>query len=350
MKEINIIHELSNRIKRPINLMEVCGTHTVAIFKSGIKSLLPPSLKLLSGPGCPVCVTAIEDIDRAVAYSLLDDVILTTFGDMLRVPGSNKSLMSAKAEGGHIEIVYSPLDSLNIAIKHKAKKIVFFSAGFETTAPLAAATLLEAEKRGISNFFLYSVHKLVPPALEVLLNSDDVRIDGFILPGHVSSIIGSKPYQFMIEKYKVPSVITGFKAEDIVGGIMMLLKQIYEGKPSVEIQYKSSVKPEGNQKAVDYMYQVFEPADSYWRGIGNLKNSGLKLKNEWMNRDSEKIIPLQVNSSPEPKGCQCGLILRGIKTPPECPLFEKVCSPENPVGACMVSTEGSCAAYFKYGR
>lgn len=348
MKEIDIIRELASRIKKPINLMEVCGTHTVAIFKSGIKSILPSNIKLLSGPGCPVCVTSIEDIDRAIEYSLLDDVILTTFGDMLRVPGSKRSLIQAKAEGAHIEIVYSPLDSLNIAMKNHDKRITFFSAGFETTAPLTAATLLEAEKKGINNFLLYSVHKLVPPALEVLLDSEDVKIDGFILPGHVSAIIGSSPYDFLVTKYNIPSVITGFKAEDILTGIMMLLKQIFEDKPSVQIQYKSSVRVEGNPKAIDFMNQVFAPSDSYWRGIGLLKNSGLKIKDIYSHRDSEKVIPLQINPSAEPKGCQCGLILRGIKTPPECPLFAKVCNPENPVGACMVSTEGSCSAYYKY--
>ncbi|MCX8070584.1 MAG: hydrogenase formation protein HypD, partial [Thermodesulfovibrionales bacterium] len=304
MKEIEIINELASRIKRQINLMEVCGTHTVAIFKSGIKSLLPHNLKLLSGPGCPVCVTAIEDIDRAIEYSFLDDVILATFGDMIRVPGSKRSLMQAKAEGAHIEIVYSPLDSLNLAVKNPDKKIVFFSAGFETTAPLAAATVLESEKKGIKNFLLYSVHKLVPPALEVLLDSDDVKIDGFILPGHVSSIIGSLPYEFLVTKHKVPSVITGFKAEDILTGIMMFLRQIYEQKPSVEIQYKTSVRPEGNPKAILIMNQVFETSDSYWRGIGMLKNSGLKIKDSYTHRDSEKVVPLKVISSPEPKGCQ----------------------------------------------
>ncbi len=328
--------------------MEVCGTHTVAIFRHGIRSLLPEGLKLLSGPGCPVCVTSIKDIDTAIAIARRGDAILTTFGDMMRVPGGKQSLMEVRAEGADIRIVYSPLDSLKIAKENKDKKVVFFSAGFETTAPSAAATVAEAERLGIPNFYLYSVHKVVPPALEALLVSEDVRIDGFILPGHVSTIIGTMPYKFIPEKYSIPCAVTGFDADDIFGGIAMLLKQIIEGKASVEVEYKTVVKEEGNPKAIHFIEDVFEPSDSYWRGIGMIPGSGLRLRDKWAHRDAEKVYDLEVPDIAEPRGCMCGLVLRGIKMPSECPLFAKVCTPDKPVGACMVSSEGSCAAYYRY--
>ena len=345
---IDIVKNLFGRVGRPLNFMEVCGTHTVAIFRHGIRSILPDGLKLLSGPGCPVCVTSIRDIDTAIAIARSDDAILTTFGDMMRVPGGKQSLMEVRAEGADIRIVYSPLDSLKIAKENPGKKVVFFSAGFETTAPSAAATVSEAERMGIPNFFLYSVHKVVPPALEALLLSDDVRIDGFILPGHVSTIIGTKPYRFISEKYSIPCAVTGFSANDILGGIAMLLKQTIEGKASVEVEYKTVVREEGNPKAVKFIEDVFEPCDSYWRGIGIIPGSGLKLRKSWKHRDAEAVFTLEVPDIAEPKGCMCGLVLRGVKMPSECPLFAKVCNPDKPVGACMVSSEGSCAAYYRY--
>ncbi len=348
METIRLIAHLAGKIGRPLNIMEVCGTHTVAIFKSGIKSILPENISLLSGPGCPVCVTSVEDIDRAIAYAIKEGQILATFGDMMRVPGSRLSLLQAKAEGAHIEVVYSPMDCIRLAQGYSDKRVIFFAAGFETTAPLAAATLYEAERLGVKNLLFYSVHKLVPPALKVLLDSEDVKIDGFILPGHVSAIIGSGPYQFIPTQYGVPCVISGFKADEILTSIYMLLKQIYDRRPAVEIQYASVVRPEGNEKALEFIERFFDASDSYWRGIGLLKASGLRLKGEWSHRDSEKAIPLKVESLPEPKGCQCGLVLRGIKSPPQCPLFAKTCTPQRPVGACMGSSEGSCAAYYKY--
>lgn len=349
---IDLIKNFYNKIGRPINLMEVCGTHTVAIFKHGIRSLLPEGLRLLSGPGCPVCVTSIKDIDKAIALSMLDNAILCTFGDMMRVPSRKKSLSEAKAEGADIRIVYSPLDCLNIAKENGNKKVIFFSAGFETTTPSVAGTLFEAERQKIDNFYIYSVNKLVPPALDILLQSDEINIDGFILPGHVSTIIGIHPYEFIAEKYKKASVITGFKADDILTGIVMLLKQIAEGRAAVEIQYKSVVTETGNQRAVDFINEFFEPCDSYWRGIGLLPNSGLRLREKYRHRDAEVVFNIDVPEAQDDYyklgGCQCGLVLRGIKIPSECPLFGKACTPEKPVGACMVSTEGSCAAYYKY--
>ncbi|MEK7267641.1 MAG: hydrogenase formation protein HypD, partial [Nitrospirota bacterium] len=271
------LKNLTEQIGKPVRLMEVCGTHTVAIFRQGVRELLPDGLSLISGPGCPVCVTAVEDIEKAMEISRKENVIFTTFGDMMRVPGIKKNLSETKAEGADIRVLYSPIDALKIASENKDKKIVFFATGFETTSPSVAATLFEAEKRGISNFYIYSVHKLVPPALDALLGSGEVKIDGFILPGHVSTIIGSKPYNFITEKYLKPSVITGFEAGDILQGINMLLEQIASNRAEVEIQYKKVVREEGNPKAVALINEYFEPCDAYWRGIGTIPLSGLKL-------------------------------------------------------------------------
>ena len=345
---INAIRDIFGHIGRPVNLMEVCGTHTVAIFRHGIRGLLPHGLRLLSGPGCPVCVTSIRDIDTAIAIAKRDEAILTTFGDMLRVSGGRQSLLDARAEGADIRVVYSPLDSLRLAAANKDRMVVFFAAGFETTAPLTAVTVTEAERLGIENFCVFDVHKVVPPAIDALLASGDVRIDGFILPGHVSTIIGSKPYRFIADKYSVPAVITGFEANDILGGIAFLLRQILEGRASVEIEYKSAVKDEGNLAAIQFMNDVFEPSDSYWRGIGPIPGSGLRMRNIWMHRDAEELFHPEVSEIREPRGCMCGQVLRGLLMPHDCPLFARTCTPDNPVGACMVSSEGSCAAYFRY--
>ncbi|MCD5411932.1 hydrogenase formation protein HypD [Thermodesulfovibrionales bacterium] len=345
---IDLIKDLFGKIGSPVNLMEVCGTHTTAIFKHGIKALLPEGLKLLSGPGCPVCVTPIKDIDKVIAISMRNDVILATFGDMIRVPGGEKSLSKAKAEGADIRIIYSPLDCLDIGKENKDKKVVFFSAGFETTAPSVAATIFEADRLGVDNFYVYSAHKLVPPALEALLQSGNAMIDGFMLPGHVCTIIGNRPYEFIPAKYSKPCVITGFGAEDILAGIAMLLKQAIDGRAAVEIQYRSVVRVDGNQRAKDFINEYFGVCSSYWRGIGLIDNSGLRLSEKRRHRDAERVFDIDVIDYPEPSGCQCGLVLQGIKIPPECPLFGKSCTPERPVGACMVSSEGSCAAYYKY--
>lgn len=347
---IKAIEKLSKKLSKQVSLMEVCGTHTVSIFRHGIRSLLPSNIKLLSGPGCPVCVTPVQDIDRVLYIASQPGIILVTFGDMMRVPGSNGSFYKAKAEGLDIRIVYSPLEALNIAEQNRDKKIVFFAVGFETTSPSIAATLFEAERQGIKNFYIYSVHKLVPPALELLVNTEELRLDGFILPGHVSTIIGSEVYEFIPLKYKKACVITGFDADDILQAIAMLLRQIIQGKPKVEIQYKEAVRKHGNPRAMEFIYKYFEISDSNWRGIGVIPKSGLKLKKEYSYRDAEVVFDIPEIQSKEPKGCQCGFVLRGIKLPPECPLFAKICTPENPAGACMVSSEGSCAAYYKYGR
>jgi hydrogenase expression/formation protein HypD len=346
------IQKLSDRLGRTLNLMEVCGTHTVAIFRHGIRDVLPHNIRLISGPGCPVCVTSVKDVDIAVELAQTTGVVLATFGDMMRVPGGEHSLYDAKARGGDIRVVYSPLDALNIARQESDKKVIFFATGFETTSPLAAGTLLAAEKEGIENFLVHPVHKLVPPALRALLDSGETAIDGLILPGHVSTIIGLQPYGFLASEYRVPSVVTGFDARDILEGIFMLLSQMDKGTPAVENQYGKVVREEGNPRAVEVTYDFYEPADVYWRGIGEIPGSGLVLREKYRHRDALSVLGLDIKAvpdRPEPKGCSCGEVLRGIKIPTDCPLFGKRCTPDRPVGACMVSTEGSCAAYYKYG-
>lgn len=345
---IEAIKELMVSLGRPVKLMEVCGTHTVAIFRHGIRDLLPREIKLLSGPGCPVCVTSIRDVDTIIEIARQHDSIVTTFGDMMRVPGNRQSLFEAKAEGGDIRIVYSPLDALKLAEKTPGRNVVFFATGFETTSPLVAGTLAEAESKGIQNFSIYSVHKTVPPALSALLNAPEVQIDGFILPGHVSTIIGLKPYAFLAADYCKPSVVTGFDAMDILNGVLMLLRQIADNRAAVENAYAKVVREEGNSRAVSLLQEFFEPEDAYWRGIGILPNSGLKLKEKYSHRDIMKKYTITVPDGREPKACSCGDVLKGIKIPTECALFGKACTPDKPVGACMVSTEGSCAAYYKY--
>jgi hydrogenase expression/formation protein HypD len=349
MKEVvRRIRDLMSSLGGPLSLMEVCGTHTVAIFRQGIRQVLPAGIRLLSGPGCPVCVTAIRDVDKAVAIAKHDRVVLATFGDMMRVPGSKKTLFDAKAEGGDVRIVYSPLDALKTAEENPEKNVVFFATGFETTSPSVAGTIMEAERKGIDNFFIYPVHKTVPPALKALLASGEVRVDGFILPGHVSTIIGSRPYEFIAEKYRKPSVITGFDAGDILTGVMMLLEQVSAGRPEVEIQYTRVVRKEGNPKAIAMLEEFFEAEDAEWRGIGTIPGSGLRLRKKYSHRDIRTVFDPEVTPAGEPPACSCGDVLKGIKIPSDCKLFGKACTPDKPVGACMVSAEGSCAAYYKY--
>ena len=341
---------LTKKINRPLKLMEVCGTHTVEIFRHGVRDVIPGEISLLSGPGCPVCVTSIRDVDTALAIAKMPGTILATFGDMMRVPGGKESLLEARSGGATIQIVYSPMDALQFAKREKGKEVVFFATGFETTSPLIAATVLEAEKDGSRNFSLYSAHKLVPPALKALLDSPDVHVDGFLLPGHVSTIIGKQPYAFIPERYRKPSVITGFEATDIIEGILMLLRQIAREQPAVEIQYTSAVRDDGNPKALAMLEQCFEPAHAYWRGIGEIPASGLKLREPYRAFDANVRFQPEIEDHPEPSRCSCGDILRGVRIPPECDLFGTGCTPDSPVGACMVSTEGSCAAYYKYNR
>lgn len=335
--------------ERPLRLMEVCGTHTVAIFKAGIRQLLPETVELVSGPGCPVCVTPNEYLDTAIAYSKNPQVIIATFGDMLKVPGSTSSLAAQKAEGADIRILYSPMESLEIAIANPDKKVIFLAVGFETTAPLAAATVLMAKEAGIKNFYVLSAHKLVPPALRVLLMAEDTHVDGFLLPGHVSAMIGMRPYEFLIDEFHMPSVIAGFEPLDILQSIYMLVKQIDEKTPKLGNQYRRIALPAGNEVACQTLYKVYQTADAEWRGIGNLPDSGLSIRENYGAFDARTNIPVTVEALKEHVGCRCGQVLRGTILPTACPLFGKTCRPEHPVGSCMVSVEGTCAAWYKYG-
>jgi len=334
---------------RKASLMEVCGTHTVAIFRSGLAKLLPPGIRLLSGPGCPVCVTSNSYIDRAIALARLKDATVVTFGDMFRVPGSTSSLEKEKAQGADVRMVYSPIDSLGIAERKPERNVVFLGVGFETTTPAVAATILEARRRGLRNFFVLCGHKVVPPALQALASDRDLGIDGFILPGHVSTILGSRPYEFLAKERRLPCVIAGFEPVDVAQAVLMLARQLAEGRADVEIQYRRSVRPEGNPKALAVMDQVLRPCDSTWRGIGLIPGSGLELRPDYSDFDARRI-PVTVEPERTEKGCICGAILRGVKSPKECPLFGTVCTPEEPVGACMVSSEGTCAAHHRYAR
>jgi hydrogenase expression/formation protein HypD len=328
--------------------MEVCGTHTVSIFRSGIRSVLPPTISLLSGPGCPVCVTDQTEIDAFIELSKVDDVIIATFGDLMRVPGTTASLQKQRAEGKDIRVVYSTMDALEIARKNPDRKVVFLGVGFETTAPTIAAAIYSADQLQVDNFSVLSAHKLVPPALEALMTTENVMIDGFILPGHVSVIIGEKGYLPFCNNHQIPCVIAGFEPTDILQAISMLVTQIENGTPKLENAYSRAVTREGNTKAQKMLEDVFEPADARWRAIGVIRRSGLKIRQKYERHDAGRRFDIEVSGSMDPKGCACGEILTGTKTPPECPLYKTVCTPIDPVGPCMVSTEGTCAAYYKY--
>jgi len=343
-----VIRKIKSLSCEKFNFMEVCGTHTVTIFRSGIKELLQDDINLISGPGCPVCVTSVHDLDKAIAIAKLDDVILTTFGDMLRVPGTSSSLERERSEKRDIRIVYSVMDAVNLAIHNPDRIIVFLAIGFETTAPTIASSVMEASSIGLKNFFILSLHKLITPAMKALLDMGEVNIHGFLCPGHVSSIIGSVPYQFIAQDYKVPCVITGFEPLDVLQGIYLLLIQRRDGKSWVDIQYSRGVPREGNPTALKLMDEVFEVCDAEWRGLGVIPSSGLKLRREYSAFNVENKFDISVEESREPSGCICGDVLRGAKSPPQCILFGRKCTPENPVGPCMVSSEGTCAAYYKY--
>ncbi|HGJ65497.1 TPA: hydrogenase formation protein HypD [bacterium] len=345
-----IVSSIQAESTKEVRLMEVCGTHTVAIFRSGIKNILPKNISLISGPGCPVCVTPNLDIDTAIEIAKLDDVIFTTFGDMIRVPGSFSNLENERANGADVRVVYSSLDALNIANHNPDRKVVFFGIGFETTSPTIASAILSAQNKGVRNFFVLSSHKLIPPAMKMLLEAGEVKIDGFICPGHVSTIIGSKVYDFIAEEYNVPCAIAGFEPIDILQAILMLIRQINDGKPKVEIGYSRAVRPEGNITALNILNDVFDISDARWRGFGIVPSSGLTVKDKYCQFDAKKVFIVNVEPENEPKGCLCGEVLRGVKTPIECAFFANSCTPDNPIGPCMVSSEGTCSSYFKYGK
>ncbi len=349
-KMLGAVFDAASGMPGPVRIMEVCGTHTTAAAKMGLRDRLPPSIELLSGPGCPVCVSPASFISHAVRCAENTGVIVATFGDMMRVPSCGTSLEKQKGKGADIRVVYSPTDALSLAEENRKKKVVFLGVGFETTAHAVAACVEEASIRGIENFSVLCGHKTMPRAMEALLKDPEAKISGFICPGHVSAVIGADPYNFIPEKYKLPCVIAGFEPADILQAVFMLCRQIASGKPVVEVQYSRAVRREGNQKAVAAMYRVFEPADSVWRGMGKIPLSGLKFRGEFSRFDAAGLFSLDAVSDEEPEGCLCGEILKGKALPRECRLFGRECTPSNPEGACMVSSEGACAANFLYGR
>jgi len=344
-----LVNRIHHNSKRHIRLMEFCGGHTVTIMKHGIRQLLPETVEMLSGPGCPVCVTAHQDLDKAIALAREPEVIIASFGDMLRVPGSYSSLQKVRADGADVRVVYSTLDALQIAKENPEKSVVFIGIGFETTAPTIAASVIQAKKEGIVNYYVLSLHKLCPPVIKALLDSGEVRLDGLICPGHVSAVIGSHPWEFAARDYGIGGVVSGFEPLDVLQSVEMLVDQLEKGEPRVEIAYRRGVRPEGNLRAQELMDTVFEPSPANWRGMGEVPESGLRLREEYQRFDAELRFDFDPGPTVEPRGCICGDILRGVKTPLECKLFRGACTPEHPVGPCMVSSEGSCASYYHYG-
>jgi hydrogenase expression/formation protein HypD len=342
------ISRLAEKIGRPIRLMEVCGTHTVAIFRSGLRARLPRSLALISGPGCPVCVTAQGDIDLAIALADRADVIVATYGDMMRVPGNKSSLDREAAKARSVNVVYSAADCIDIALANPTKKVVFLSVGFETTAPATAAMLKRAKSEKIYNLFILALNKVVPPALRALTASPRLTLDGFILPGHVSVIIGSEPYRFIADDLRIACAITGFSPRDIIAGIRMLLSQIADNRAEVAIQYDGVVRPEGNPTALAMLADVFDTADAEWRGLGVIPASGLIPNAEYRDFDASQALEFERPKSTPIAGCLCGDVLAGFIAPPDCPHFRRACTPETPLGPCMVSSEGTCGAYFRH--
>ena len=334
----------------PVNLMEVCGTHTMAIARAGIRSVLPEQVKLLSGPGCPVCVTPAEVIDQILDLAMEPGVILTSYGDMLRVPGSTPgdSLLRRRALGARVEIVYSPVDAIEIAKQNPTREVVFLGVGFETTAPGTAAALLTARDAGVKNFTVWSLLKRVEPALRALMGLEGFDVQGFLCPGHVATIIGEEGFRFLPEEYGMPAVISGFEPEDILLSVYRLLRQIRDGAPRVENEYTRAVSRDGNVLAQRMLERAFEPRTDLWRGLGQIEQSGLGLREELRDYDAQARFGLEELPAPKPTACRCGQVITGRMSPADCPLFGKRCTPEDPVGPCMVSSEGACAAAYKY--
>jgi hydrogenase expression/formation protein HypD len=356
-KAEGLLHEIQNLCRdakflaSPIKIMEICGGHTHSIFKYGIEDILPDTIELIHGPGCPVCVMPKGRLDDAITIAENPQVIFTTFGDAMRVPGSKHSLLQAKAKGADIRMVYSPLDSLKIAKENPDKEVVFFAIGFETTAPSTAFTILQAAEENIKNFSMFCNHVLVIPALKALLDNPDLQLDGFIGPGHVSTIIGTEPYQFISQQYHKPIVVSGFEPLDILQSVWMLLRQLVENRCEVENQYNRLVQTEGNKVALAAINQVFAARETFeWRGLGDMPYSGLKIRPEYAQFDTEVKFTIPNLKVADHKACQCGEILKGVLKPWQCKVFGTACTPETPIGTCMVSSEGACAAYYKYGR
>jgi hydrogenase expression/formation protein HypD len=345
-----IAEAIDKAVTRAWAVMEVCGGQTHSIVKNGIDQLLPEEITLIHGPGCPVCVTPLETIDRAIALAKSPDVTFCSFGDMLRVPGSEWDLLSVKAAGGDVRIVYSPMDAVKLSATNPDRQVVFFAVGFETTAPATAIAAHTAREQGLMNFSLLTAHVLVPPAIEAILKSPDCRVQGFLAAGHVCAVMGYTEYEPISAEYKVPIVVTGFEPVDILQGILMCVNQLEEGRADVENQYKRVVQREGNPSARALMNRVYEPCDRKWRGIGTIPGSGLKLREEYAEYDAERKFDLDMRPVEEPSECKAGLVLQGVIKPNECPAFGVQCTPDQPLGAPMVSAEGACAAYYRYRR
>jgi len=344
------VEAIRQTVTRPWTLMEICGGQTHAILKFGLGRMLPEAVTLVHGPGCPVCVTPVELLDKAIAIASRPEAIFCSFGDMLRVPGSHKNLLMTKAEGGDVRIVYSPLDALKLAQQNPEREVVFFAVGFETTAPANAMAVWQAKQMGLQNFSILSAHVLVPPAIEIILDAPGNEVQGFLAPGHVCTVMGYWEYEPIAKRYQVPIVVTGFEPLDILQGVHMALRALEEGRWEVENQYARSVRREGNVQAQQIIRQVFKVTDRAWRGIGVIPQSGLRLREEYADFDAEwrfDVAGMAVEESPE---CIAGLILQGRKKPPECSAFGTRCTPEQPLGAPMVSSEGACAAYYRYGE
>ena len=344
---LSMISELSDK---NVNLMEVCGTHTMSIAKSGIRSVLPENIRLLSGPGCPVCVTPEEVIDEILKLSMEKGITIATYGDLIKVPGSERgtSLAGCRAEGADIRVVYSPMDAVKIAGQEPSRQVVFLGAGFETTAPGTAIAVKAAAEERVRNFSIFSMLKMTPPALRTLINDPEFNVQGFICPGHVATIIGEDGFRFLSEEYGIPAVISGFEPEDILLTVSRLMDQISTGKAELLNEYKRAVSKEGNKAAKAVMNQMLEGRDDIWRGLGTISESGLKLRSEFKDFDAEARFGITVKPSGHKSPCRCGEVIQGRILPVECPLFGKACTPDEPMGPCMVSSEGACAAYFKY--
>ncbi|MGQ9605506.1 MAG: hydrogenase formation protein HypD [Thermogutta sp.] len=341
---------LRRLVRQPWTLMEICGGQTHSILRYGLDRLLPSELTLIHGPGCPVCVTPVEIIDKALAIAARPDVIFCSFGDMLRVPGSRKSLLEVKAEGGDVRIVYSPLDAVAAASRHPDRQVVFFAVGFETTAPANAMAVLQAARLGLTNFSILSAHVLVPPAIEAILRSPHCRVQGFLAAGHVCTVMGIEEYYPLAERFRVPIVVTGFEPLDILWGIEQCVEQLQASRAEVRIQYTRAVQPRGNTTAQEQMRRVFRVVDRAWRGIGVIPQSGLALREEFAAYDAERRFDVPAAGHGESPECQAGEVLQGLKRPTECPAFGRLCTPDHPLGAPMVSSEGACAAYYRYRR
>ncbi|MEP7271706.1 MAG: hydrogenase formation protein HypD [Acidobacteriota bacterium] len=349
------IQQLVERIEvarhRSLQIMEVCGGHTHSIFRYGLKQMLPPEVDFVHGPGCPVCVLPMGRVDDCIALAERSEVIFTTFGDAMRVPGSKKSLLQARAEGADVRMVYSPLDALKLARENPEREVVFFGLGFETTMPSTALTVLQAAREGIDNFSLFCNHITIIPTIKAILDSPDLHLDGFLGPGHVSMVIGTAPYEFIAQHYKRPIVIAGFEPLDILQSLWMLLKQLAEGRCQVENQYARIVAADGNAAALDAVNEVFELREFFeWRGLGSIDHSGVRVRSKYALFDAEQRFPIPNLKIADPKSCQCGEVLKGVIKPQECKVFGTACTPETPLGALMVSSEGACAAYYNFGR